>query len=1001
MRCSPRHFPINRLRFFQLTQNQHILHSVSSPTAVYLFRRHTSVASSTPPPPVQNIYHPGFDVENLERYTPGGFHPTLIGDTFCGGRYTIVHKLGFGGYSTIWLARDRPNRRYVSLKILDADATRETCEDEILRVLAKGDPAHPGKRFIPRLLDQFDFDGPNGRHRCLVGEPAGWSMAKSKEESTNFMFPREAARSIAAQCLMGLSYLHANDVCHGDLHLHNLLLRAPNFDDLSTDELYKLHGEPCEALVQRLDGKPSKPHAPPHAVCSMAWNMPANAMAEPEIVISDYGTSFIVSQTSSPTLHTPLLYAPPEELFDDTIIKPTAADIWTLAVNLYDALGERPLFETFTWCPSDIIGEMVNMLGPPPEKWWNAWANHSELIKIDSSWVANFRRFNDPISRRLPKRIWQMGRGETPETCEWDVTGGEFQALESLFGAMLSFEPTQRPTAEQLLAFNDLHLKDQATVSSSILDINIAFLYPMAPKVAIVGAGLSGLTALKHCLEEGFNATVFETRHAIGGQWLFEEPDPVTGKTSTSIYPGVLLNSCRDTSFFSDFPIDPAQYPDYFGHLKMLRYLESYADHFGLREHIRFGTKILSCSQGKDGRWDVKIAQEGADTIEDAYDAVFACSGALYQPAVPEFEGLQAFKGRVFHSRTYRRPSGFEGKRIAIIGFGNSAADLSSELCCQASEVHLITRRGGWVIPRFFLGKPVEAYDNRVFETLLPHRFSQWCQTRITNHAQGKLPGAIQPEHGLMEANVTMRSDLVENIKTGRIIPHRAGVERITETSMVLTDGVSIEVDVIICCTGYHLSVPYVPEESYRMKYNEILNTSNSMDLYKLVASPDFPNLFFIGFVELAGPVIPVSEAQVRWATSVIAGRVNLPSASNMYASIARFQGHIASRFVKSDRHAVTIRYLPYCDDLLKDIGANPTFFRLLSKIMTSNPIAATRLLMAVYLGVNSPAQYRLFGHRRKANLASAILLRIAREAGELSDKEKEYLELDSQQRAQ
>ncbi|KAI1906528.1 hypothetical protein LOZ61_006618 [Ophidiomyces ophidiicola] len=523
----------------------------------------------------------------------------------------------------------------------------------------------------------------------------------------------------------------------------------------------------------------------------------------------------------------------------------------------------------------------------------------------------------------------------------------------------------------------------------------------MAPKVAIVGAGLSGLTALKHCLEEGFNATVFETRHAIGGQWLFEEPDPVTGKTSTSIYPGVLLNSCRDTSFFSDFPIDPAQYPDYFGHLKMLRYLESYADHFGLREHIRFGTKILSCSQGKDGRWDVKIAQEGADTIEDAYDAVFACSGALYQPAVPEFEGLQAFKGRVFHSRTYRRPSGFEGKRIAIIGFGNSAADLSSELCCQASEVHLITRRGGWVIPRFFLGKPVEAYDNRVFETLLPHRFSQWCQTRITNHAQGKLPGAIQPEHGLMEANVTMRSDLVENIKTGRIIPHRAGVERITETSMVLTDGVSIEVDVIICCTGYHLSVPYVPEESYRMKYNEILNTSNSMDLYKLVASPDFPNLFFIGFVELAGPVIPVSEAQVRWATSVIAGRVNLPSASNMYASIARFQGHIASRFVKSDRHAVTIRYLPYCDDLLKDIGANPTFFRLLSKIMTSNPVAAIRLLMAVYLGVNSPAQYRLFGPGRKANLASAILLRIAREAGELSDKEKEYLELDSQQRAQ
>ncbi|OAT10505.1 CMGC/SRPK protein kinase [Blastomyces gilchristii SLH14081] len=411
------------------------------------------MARSTSPPSAQNIYHPGVDLEDFEGYTHGGFHPTLIGDTFCEGRYTVVHKLGFGGYSTIWLARDRRNQRYVSLKILTAEASRESREDEILQILAKGDSTHPGKRFVPYLLDRFSFEGPNGHHRCLVGEPAGCSLAKSKEDSTNLMFPRDAARSIAAQCFMGVSYLHANGVCHGDLHLHNLLLRVPNFDSLSADDLYKRFGKPYEAPIRRLDGKPNKPHAPPHAINCMAWNMPANEIAEPEIVISDYGTSFIISQTPSPTLHTPILYAPPEEFFNETITKPTAADIWTLGVNLYDAMGERPLFETFAWDPDDIIAEMINTLGLPPQRWWNTWAKRSEFFEADGSWVTDFRRICDPIFRRLPKRIWDMGRGDTPDTCEWDVPGGEFNALECLFRAMLSFEPTQRPTAEQLLTF--------------------------------------------------------------------------------------------------------------------------------------------------------------------------------------------------------------------------------------------------------------------------------------------------------------------------------------------------------------------------------------------------------------------------------------------------------------------------------------------------------------------------------------------------------------------
>ncbi|CAJ2509537.1 Uu.00g145630.m01.CDS01 [Anthostomella pinea] len=91
--------------------------------------------TSPSPSPAREIYHPEADVEDLEDYVPGGYHPTTIGDTFRDGQYTIVHKLGFGGYSTVWLARDQRLERYVSLKILAASASTTSNEGATVLVL--------------------------------------------------------------------------------------------------------------------------------------------------------------------------------------------------------------------------------------------------------------------------------------------------------------------------------------------------------------------------------------------------------------------------------------------------------------------------------------------------------------------------------------------------------------------------------------------------------------------------------------------------------------------------------------------------------------------------------------------------------------------------------------------------------------------------------------------------------------------------------------------------
>lgn len=173
--------------------------------------------SRAPPPSSEAVYLQDPDLENLENYRPTGFHPTSIGAILKDGRYKLVHKLGFGGYSTIWLARDLHRRRYVALKLQRARASSRNKESAIL--ISLRDPSsHPGTRFVPSLLDDFTVTGPNGTHLlCLVSEPNGPNVAVSKEDAPDWMFPVKSARSIAAQLIMGLSYLHSRGICHGGM----------------------------------------------------------------------------------------------------------------------------------------------------------------------------------------------------------------------------------------------------------------------------------------------------------------------------------------------------------------------------------------------------------------------------------------------------------------------------------------------------------------------------------------------------------------------------------------------------------------------------------------------------------------------------------------------------------------------------------------------------------------------------------------------------------------
>lgn len=158
------------------------------------------------------------DVECLCNYRPGGYHPMMLRDELCDGRYLVVNKLGFGTFSTVWLAKDRSNDRYVALKILQAEASISCNEANILRHLEAhrtNMPSANGEDCVPTLLDTFHIDGPNGRHVCLVSQPAACSIAYSRDISIVWVFPLQVARAIAAKVIMGVYYLHRSGVVHG------------------------------------------------------------------------------------------------------------------------------------------------------------------------------------------------------------------------------------------------------------------------------------------------------------------------------------------------------------------------------------------------------------------------------------------------------------------------------------------------------------------------------------------------------------------------------------------------------------------------------------------------------------------------------------------------------------------------------------------------------------------------------------------------------------------
>ncbi|XP_041446492.1 dimethylaniline monooxygenase [N-oxide-forming] 2-like isoform X2 [Xenopus laevis] len=393
----------------------------------------------------------------------------------------------------------------------------------------------------------------------------------------------------------------------------------------------------------------------------------------------------------------------------------------------------------------------------------------------------------------------------------------------------------------------------------------------MSKRVAIVGAGCSGLTAIKCCLEEGLEPTCFERSNDIGGLWRFTNN---TEEGRGSIYKSVVTNTSKEMMCFSDFPM-PEEFPTYLHHSKVLEYLYLYAEHFSLLKYIHFQTEVCSVRKHPDfnssGQWDVTTQKQGEKT-EAIFDAVIVSNGHFTDPCLPleSFPGIYDFKGGIIHSRTYKTPDNYHGKTVLVVGIGNSAADIAVELSHTAKQVFLSTREGSWVISRISRnGFPVDMVLSRRWTLwvihLLPRKLAAMINEKLMSQWFNHANYGLEPKNRM---KIPIINDYIPSQILQGAIQVKPNIKEFTETSVIFEDGTEAEkLDAVIFATGYHTTFPFL--DDFTLKMDE-----SNAPLYKNVfpVHVEKPTIAFLGLIQPLGPIMPTVELQARWATRVFKG---------------------------------------------------------------------------------------------------------------------------------
>lgn len=411
-------------------------------------------------------------------------------------------------------------------------------------------------------------------------------------------------------------------------------------------------------------------------------------------------------------------------------------------------------------------------------------------------------------------------------------------------------------------------------------------------RAAVIGAGAGGLCAAKDLLQRGIDVTVFEMGSCIGGLWVYENDN---GRSPT--YKSLHINSEAAVTSYEDFPFPPGT-PLFPPHAVVRAYLENYARAFGVEERIRFNAPVSSVEPLEGDRWRVVLRDGSAED----FDAVVAAPGHQAVPSHPPFR--EQFTGEYLHVHDYREPEPFAGKRVLVVGTGNSAMDSAADLAGVASTVAVVARSPVLIMPRMLFGVPTSRVLAKVERPWMPWPLRRRLRVLLATVVHGRMErwGLTTPTK---RTHPTGHATIMSHAAYGRVV-FRPGIREVRGSQVEFVDGRTEEYDVMLAATGYEVDLPFVSPEVVPV-------VGRRVDLYKRIVAPGRPNLFFVGFFNVSGGAnIRMMDTQCRLVAAVCAGDVVLPDAETMRADIEREKRELRELYPERPRYELELEPVAY-----------------------------------------------------------------------------------------
>ncbi len=429
-------------------------------------------------------------------------------------------------------------------------------------------------------------------------------------------------------------------------------------------------------------------------------------------------------------------------------------------------------------------------------------------------------------------------------------------------------------------------------------------------RVAVIGAGSSGLVTLRALAKRGIAAVGFERGSVVGGLW-------VRGSDSghARVYDSLRINTSVAAMELSEFPM-PRDCGDYPTHEVIARYFSDYAQRFALDRLVRFRTEVISIQEGEDGYEVASRSLDDGAMRRETFSAVVVATGHHHEPSLPNLPG--SFEGPTLHASEYRNPKvpvDFEGRRVLVVGFGNSAVDIASELAERggARSVHLSTRRGAWVLPRYLLGRPIDG--KATIPLWIPGFLRRRIVTSLFTLLHGRMSkfGLPEPDHRIGEAHPTISSELPGLVRAGKISVV-GDVAALEPGGVRLADGRFLDVDAIVFATGYRTVFPFLDPDHVRVE-------DNTVPLFERIFPPEHRRLFFVALAQTTGAIFPIAERQADLIARHLSGEYALPDREEMLEAIEAERRAIARRYVRSPRHTMQIDPEVYTKRIAKELA--------------------------------------------------------------------------------